>query len=119
MNAGEVATKLDIAKDTLRAYSLELEKAGYEFKRNNRNQRRLSTPAWADQKCQLAAMRFKIHASQNLNPRFSFSEILFNFVATYGRRRCFGLLRPQGAVDQNRPSGCGIAFVVLECSKRG
>lgn len=39
MNAGEVATKLDIAKDTLRAYSLELEKAGYEFKRNNRNQR--------------------------------------------------------------------------------
>lgn len=39
MNAGEIATKLDIAKDTLRAYSLELEKAGYEFKRNNRNQR--------------------------------------------------------------------------------
>ncbi|RPJ93995.1 MerR family transcriptional regulator [Rummeliibacillus sp. TYF005] len=39
MNAGEVATKLNIAKDTLRAYSLELEKAGYEFKRNNRNQR--------------------------------------------------------------------------------
>lgn len=39
MNAGEVAIKLDIAKDTLRAYSLELEKAGYEFKRNNRNQR--------------------------------------------------------------------------------
>lgn len=39
MNAGEVATKIDIAKDTLRAYSLELERAGYEFKRNNRNQR--------------------------------------------------------------------------------
>ena len=28
-----------MAKDTLRAYSLDLEKAGYEFKRNNRNQR--------------------------------------------------------------------------------
>lgn len=42
MNAGEVATKLDIAKDTLRAYSLELERAGYEFKRNNRNQRAYS-----------------------------------------------------------------------------
>lgn len=39
MNASDVATKLDIAKDTLRAYSLELERAGYEFKRNNRNQR--------------------------------------------------------------------------------
>ena len=37
MNAGEVAIKLDIAKDTLRAYSLELEKAGYEFKRNQRD----------------------------------------------------------------------------------
>lgn len=39
MNASDVATKLGIAKDTLRAYSLELERAGYEFKRNNRNQR--------------------------------------------------------------------------------
>jgi len=39
MNASDVATKLDIAKDTLRAYSLELERASYEFKRNNRNQR--------------------------------------------------------------------------------
>lgn len=39
MNASDVATKLDIAKDTLRAYSLELERAGYRFKRNNRNQR--------------------------------------------------------------------------------
>ena len=39
MNASDIATKLDIAKDTLRAYSLELERAGYEFKRNNRNQR--------------------------------------------------------------------------------
>ena len=39
MNASEIATKLNIARDTLRAYSLELERAGYEFKRNNRNQR--------------------------------------------------------------------------------
>lgn len=39
MNASDVASQLDIAKDTLRAYSLELERAGYEFKRNNRNQR--------------------------------------------------------------------------------
>jgi len=39
MNASDAAIKLDIAKDTLRAYSLELERAGYEVKRNNRNQR--------------------------------------------------------------------------------
>jgi DNA-binding transcriptional MerR regulator len=35
----EVATILDISPHTLRRWSLELEKNGYEFKRNDKNQR--------------------------------------------------------------------------------